>query len=107
LQQDLKEVLIVLVQQRLATSAGLIGKRGGVTVKAVRLDPVVDALPTHTEHPGDVSRGSPVVKLQHGQGAPVEGNVSGFPELTPETPPLPGCQLELAHVFLHLRPSSQ
>jgi hypothetical protein len=105
-QQGQKEVLIVLVQQRLATSARLIGKGGGVTAKAVRLDPVVDALAAHAEHPGDVSRCSPVVELQHGQGAPVKENVSGSPELTPQTPPLPGCQLELAHVLLHLRPSS-
>jgi hypothetical protein len=90
-QQGHKEVLIVFVQQGLAAPARLILKRGWVTALAVRLDPVGDALAGHAEHPGDISRGTPVVELQHGQGASVEENVPGFPELTPQTPALPGC----------------
>jgi hypothetical protein len=80
----LQEVLIVLVKQPLATSAGLISKRGRVTVRAVGLDPVVDALSSHAEHPGNVSRGAALVELQHRQSAPIQRNVCGFPELTPQ-----------------------
>jgi hypothetical protein len=98
-------VLVVFIQQRRARSARLVlkGERGAAL--AVSLGPVVDGLAGHAEHPGDVGGGPAVVKLQHGQGAPVKVNVSGLLELLPQPAALPGRQVELAHVFLHPRPS--
>jgi hypothetical protein len=105
-QQGLQPVLIVFIQHRMAAPADVILKDGRITGLAVRPDPVVDALPRHAEHPRDVSRGPPMVKLQDGESAPIEEDIAGLLELTPETLPLPGGQVELAHELLHVHHSS-
>jgi hypothetical protein len=105
-QQRLQQVLIVLVQYRPTSPAWFVLQAGGVTGLAIGRDPVVDALPCHAEHAGDVGGSPAVVKLQHGEGTPVEVDVPGLFELAAEALPLPGGQVELAHVLLHDRQSS-
>jgi hypothetical protein len=100
-QQGCQQVLLVLVQQRWPTPARLFFQGRGVQGLAVGVDPVVDALPRHPEHAGDVRGGAAVVELQYGEGAPVKGHVTGLLQLPPQTPALPGCQVELAHRLLH------
>jgi hypothetical protein len=66
----------------------------------VGLDPVVDALPGHPEHAGDISGGAALVELQDGQGAPQQAGIQGLLELTPQAVALPGGQVEAAHALL-------
>jgi hypothetical protein len=91
---------IVLVERRVAAPSRPVPQCLGVVALGVGLDPVVDALPGHAEHAGDVSGGAPLVELQDGQGAPQEAGIQGHLELTPEAVSLPGGQFEPAHALL-------
>jgi hypothetical protein len=93
-------VLLIFVQQRVTSPACLVLERRGVVVPGVRLDPVVDSLPGYSEHTGDVGGGATMVELQDGKGTPKQAGIPGLRELTPETPPLPGSQVEPAHGLL-------
>jgi hypothetical protein len=96
-EDGLQQMLAGFVQQRVTPLAALILKRRGIVVPRVHLDPVVDALPGHAEHAGDVGGGATLVELQDGKGPSEEAGIPGLRELTPETPPLPGRQVESAH----------
>ena len=93
-------MLLVFVQQRVASSAALVLQRRGVVVLGIDVDPVVDTLSSHAQHTGDVGGGTAVVVLKDGQGAPKEAGIPGLRELTPEALPLPGGQVEPAHALL-------
>jgi hypothetical protein len=67
--QGLQQALVVFVQRRVAPPPNLVPQGLGVVALGVVPDPVVDALPGHPEHAGDVSGGAPLVDLQDGQGA--------------------------------------
>jgi hypothetical protein len=67
--QGPQQALVVFVQRRVAASPRLVPQGLGVMALGVGPDPVVDALPGHAEHAGDVSGGAPLVELQDGQGA--------------------------------------
>jgi hypothetical protein len=93
-------VLVVLVQQPVASSAALVLKRRRVEGLRVSVDPVVDALPGDAERPGDVGGGTSTVELQDGEGTPQEAGIGGRDELTPESSSLPGSQVKPAHALL-------
>jgi hypothetical protein len=93
-------VLVVFVQQPVASSAALVLKRRRVEGLRVSVDPVVDALPGDAEHPGDVGGGTSAVELQDGESTPQEAGIQGRDELTPEASSLPGSQVEPAHALL-------
>ena len=99
-EEGLQQVFVVFVQRRVASPALLVAQRPGVMALGVGPDPVVDALPGHPEHAGDISGGAALVELQDGQGAPQEAGIQGFLQLAPEAAPLPGGQVEAAHGLL-------
>ena len=74
-QQRFQEVLVILVQRRVAPPPLRVPQRLGVVGLAVRLNPVVDALPRHPEHAGEVGDGAAAVELEDGQGAPQHAGV--------------------------------
>ena len=93
-------MLVVLVQRPMTSRPFLVPQRPGVTALGIGPDPVVDTLPGHPEHTGDVGGGAPLVELQDGQGAPQEAGVQGFLQLAPQAASLPGSQMESAHALL-------
>jgi len=99
-QEGLQQVLVVFVQRPMTSRPFLVPQRLGVMALGVGRDPVVDTLPRHPEHPGDLGGGSPLVELQDGEGAPQEAGVQGVLQLAPQASPLPGGQVESAHVLL-------
>jgi hypothetical protein len=99
-EEGLQQVQLVFVQERGTPPPFLILQRGGVEGLRVCRDPVMHTLPGHAKHPGDIGSGTAVVKLQNGQGTPEEAGIPGLQELTSETLPLPGSQVEPAHVLL-------
>jgi hypothetical protein len=99
-QESPKQMLVVLVQRPMTSRAFLVPQRLGVMALSVGPDPVVDALPGHPEHTGDVGRRAPLVELQDGQGAPQEAGVQGVLQLTPQAAALPRGQVESAHALL-------
>jgi hypothetical protein len=62
-EESFEQMLVILIQQRAASSAGLLRQGGWVERLRVQFDPVVDALPGHAEHAGDVSRRASAVEL--------------------------------------------
>ena len=99
-QQRLQEVLGVLVQQREVSLPSAVLQRGRVAAAGVSLDPVVDRLPGHAEHAGDVGGGAAVVELQDRQGPAEQADILSVRELSPEAVTLPGGQVEVAHALL-------
>ena len=99
-EQGLQQMLLVFVQQRMTPSTSLVRQRGRVAGLLVSLHPVVNTLPGHAEHTGEVGGRAALVVLQDGQGAPKEASVASLRELTPQAPPLPESQVELAHGLL-------
>jgi hypothetical protein len=99
-QEGLQQMLVVFVQRPMTPRPLLVPQRLGVMALGVGPDPVVDTLPGHAEHPGDVGGGAPLVELQDGQCAPQEAGVQGFLQLAPQAAPLPGGQVESAHALL-------
>jgi hypothetical protein len=99
-EEGLQQVPLVFIQQWRAPTTRLILQEGGVEGLGVGLDPVVDALPAHAEHTGDVRCGAALVELQDGEGTPKEAGIRGVGELPPEAAPLPGSQVEPAHGLL-------
>jgi hypothetical protein len=87
----------VFVQQRATALAALILERRRIVVPRVHLDPVVDALPGHAEHAGDVSGRATIVELRDGEDSPIQARISRLGESAPEALPLPGSQVETAH----------
>ncbi len=92
-------MLLVFVQQRVTAPASLVLKRRGIVVLGVSLDPVVDALAGYTEHASDVGGGATMVELQDAKGPSKQAGIPDLIELTSETPPLPGGQVEPAHGY--------
>jgi hypothetical protein len=99
-QEGLQEVLGVLAQQRVADLAPAVLQRGGVAGANVGFDPVVDRLPRHAEHAGDVGGGATVVEFQDRQGSAEEADVLGIRQLALEALTLPRGQVEPAHALL-------
>lgn len=93
-------MLVVFVQRPVTTRPLPVSQRLGVAVLGIGPDPVVDALPGHAKHVGDVGCGAPLVVLQDSQGAPQEAGVKGFLQLAPQAVPLPRGQVESAHALL-------
>ena len=93
-------MLVIFVQGRGAAASLLVPQRLGVVGLGVRLDPVVDALPGHPEHAGEVGDRAAPVELQDGQRAPKDAGIQGFRELVPKPAPLPSSEVELAHGLL-------
>jgi hypothetical protein len=91
---------VVLVQEGAAPPAFLVLKGRGVKGFRVRLDPVVDGLPGHAEHAGQLGGGAARVELQDGKGPLEHAGLPRLGELTPQASPLPGCQVEPAHSLL-------
>jgi len=96
-EEGLQQMLLVLVQRLGTSSTGTVLKRCGVVVLGVGLDPDVDGLPGHAEHAGDVGGGATIVEFQDGERPAEQAGVVRLRELTPESPPLPGRQVESAH----------
>jgi hypothetical protein len=65
-EEGLQQMLVVLVQRRVAPPPGLVPQRLGVMVPGVGIDPVVDALSRHPEQTSEVGGGAPLVVLQDG-----------------------------------------
>jgi hypothetical protein len=99
-QETRQEVLLVLVQQGVPPPAALVVQRLGVERLGVQVDPVVDALAGHAEHPGDGGDRASLVELQDGEGAPQDAGIQGSNELAAKPLPLPRSQLKLAHTLL-------
>jgi hypothetical protein len=99
-QEGLQQMLVVLVQCTMTSRPLPVSQRLGVMALGVGPDPVVDTLPRHTEHTGDVSGGAALIELQNGQGTPQQAGVQGFLELAPQAASLPGGEIESAHVLL-------
>jgi hypothetical protein len=99
-EQGLQQVLLILVQRRAAPPASGILEGSGVVVLRVGLDPIIDTLPGHAEHPGDVSGRTTPVEFQDGECPPIQAGIVGLRELTPEAPPLPRREVEPAHKSL-------
>jgi len=99
-QEGSQQMLVVFVQRPMTSRPLLVSERLGIMALGVGPDPVVDTLPGHAEHTGDVGSGAPLVELQDGQGAPQEAGVQGFLQLAPQAAPLPGGQVESAHALL-------
>jgi hypothetical protein len=95
--QGPQDALRLLEQRRRAATAMTIGQDRRVGVAGEGGGPVVDALPGHPEHRGDVSGGAPTIKFQHGQSPSIGAGVLGRLELSAEATALPGLQLEPAH----------
>ena len=98
-QQRLQEVLVILVERRAAPPPLRVPQGFGVVGLAVRLHPVVDALPGHPEHAGQVGDGAATVELQDGKGAPQHPGVQRFRQLAPQAASLPSSEVELAHAL--------
>jgi hypothetical protein len=96
-EESLQQVLLVFIQQRVTPPAGLVLKGCGIVVLGVEFDPVVDGLPGDAEHAGDVGGGATMVEFQDGQCPAIQAGIPGLCQLTPETSPLPGGQVESAH----------
>jgi hypothetical protein len=96
-EEGLQQMRLVFIQQQVTPPAGLVLKGCGVVALGVGLDPVVDGLPGDAEHAGDVGGGATMVEFQDGQRPAVQAGIPGLCELTPETSPLPGGQVEPAH----------
>jgi hypothetical protein len=90
-------VLLVFIQRRITPSAGLVFERGGFMILGVDFDPGIDRLPGDAEHPGDVGGGATMVELQDSEGLAVQAGIPGLCELSSETSPLPGSQVQPAH----------
>jgi hypothetical protein len=99
-EEGLQQVRLVLVQEGAAPPPLLVLEGRGVEGFRVRLDPVVDGLPRHAEHAGDVGGGATLVELQHGKGPPKDARLPGLVKLASEASPLPGGQVEPAHRLL-------
>jgi hypothetical protein len=99
-QETRQEVFLILVQQGVPPPAVLVAQRLGVERLGVQVDPVVDALAGHAEHPGDGGGRASLVELQDGEGAPQDASIQGFNELAAKPLPLPRSQLQLAHTLL-------
>jgi hypothetical protein len=74
-EEGLQQVRVVLIQRRVPSPPRLVPEGLGVMAVGVGLDPVVDTLPGHAEHAGDVRSGTPLVELQDGEGTPQEAGV--------------------------------
>jgi hypothetical protein len=108
------EVLGRLVNQRRQESFGLLGyhRRASAAVliaehRRVRIAdkgrcPIVDALPGHAEHGGDLGCGPASVEFQDGQGPPVRAGVGRGLELLTEPTALPVREFQPAHLGLLL-----
>jgi hypothetical protein len=96
-EEGLQKMCLVFIQQQVSPPARLVLKGCRIVVLGVGLDPVVDGLPGDAEHAGDVGGGATMVELQDGQGLAVQARIPGLCELTLETSPLPGGQVEPAH----------
>lgn len=99
-EEVLQQMRLVFVQQGATSPTFLVLKGGGIEILPVGLDPVIDGLPRHAQHAGQVGSGAAVVEFQNGKGAPEETSISGVGKLTPEALPLPGSQVEPAHRLL-------
>lgn len=99
-QEGFQQVLVVLVQRPVTPRPLLVPQRLGVMALGVGPNPVVDTLPCHPEHTGDVGGGTPLVELQDGQSAPQEAGVQGLLQLAPQAMSLPGGQVKSAHALL-------
>jgi len=77
-----------------------VAEHGRVRFAGEGRGPVVNALPGHAEHLGDLGGGATTVEFQHGQGPPVGAGVGGPIELPAELASFPIFQLEPAHLDL-------
>jgi hypothetical protein len=73
----LQELLPLFVQQPMTALPPLIFERRRIAVLRVGPDPVVDALPGHAEHAGDVGGGATMLELQDGKGPPIQAGIAG------------------------------
>jgi hypothetical protein len=108
------EILGRLVHQGRQEAFGLLGQEGRTPTPVLVAEgrrvrfadegrrPIVDALPGHAEHDGDVGGGPPPVEFQHGQGPPVRAGVGCGLELLTETTALPVLEFQPAHLGLLL-----
>jgi hypothetical protein len=99
-EEGLEQVLLIFIQRRVTPPAAFVLEGRGIVVPSIGLDPIVDALPGHAEHAGDVGGGATMVELQDGESPPKQAGIAGLRELTPEAPPLPSSQVEPAHRVL-------
>jgi len=101
-QQGRQETFSLLVQEGRASAAILVAEHRRVRFAGEGRHPVVDALPGHTKHGGDVRSGPPSVEFQHGQGPPVRAGIGCGLELLMETMALPAREFQPAHLVLLL-----
>jgi hypothetical protein len=88
-QQRRQQVLFVFAQRRGASPSRLVLERRRVVGMDIDVNPVVNTLPGHAEHAGQVAGGAPVVEFQDGKRASEEARIAGFRELTLQALSLP------------------
>lgn len=98
--QRRQELLSPLGQDRWAPAPLPVAEHRRVRLAEEGRGPVVDALPGHAEHAGDLGGGPTTVEFQHGEGPPVGASVVRFIELLTELTSLPVLELEPAHLSL-------
>jgi hypothetical protein len=85
-------------QEARAPATGVVGQRSRGVVASERGGPVVDALPRHAEHLGDLGGGPASVEFQHGQCPAIRTRLGDRLELSEEATALPVGQFEPAHL---------
>jgi hypothetical protein len=92
----------LLGQKRRATAPGFVSECRRVRFTDEGGRPIMDALPGHAEHGGDVDGGPATVKFQNGQDPPICAGVRCHPKLLTETTAFPVLQFQTAHLGLLL-----
>jgi hypothetical protein len=90
----------LLRQEGWATAPAFVGECRRVRFADEGGRPIMDALPGHAEHGGDIDGGAPPVKFQDGQEPPVCASVRCRLELLTETTAFPVLQFQPAHFNL-------
>jgi len=69
--------------------------------------PIVDALPSHAEHVGDVGGRSTAVEFQQRQSSSISAGIASRLELLTELTALPMLQIQPAHLVLPLNKGNE
>jgi hypothetical protein len=89
-------------QHRWATASGMVGEHRWVRFTGEGDRPIVDALPGHAHHVGDVGGRSTPVEFQQGQSSSISAGIASRLELLTELTALPMLQIQPAHLGLPL-----
>lgn len=98
--QRWQESFSPLGQDRRAPASLAVVEHRWVRLAEEGRGPVVDALPGHAEHVGDLGGRPTTVEFQHGEDPPVDASVVRLIELLTESTSLPVLELEPVHLGL-------